>query len=71
MTDSLRIQTDSWKIGLLAIENTTSINTSRINWDIDSIGQKGFPDNTDDLRNAIGPCSQILQLEKRCENILK
>ena len=31
------------------------------------MGQKGFPDNSKDLRNAIGPYSQILQME----NILK
>ena len=26
-----------------------------INWDKGSIDQKGFPDNNEDLRNAIGP----------------
>ena len=29
------------------------------NWDKDGIAQKGFPDNSEDLRNAIGYYSQI------------
>ena len=37
----------------------------------DSIGQKGFLDNIEDLRNAIVPYFQILKMEKNCENILK
>ena len=38
--------------------------TTEINLDIDGTGQKGFPDNIEDLRNAIGPYSQILQISK-------
>ena len=66
ITDTLRIERDSKKIGQLAIENT-----SKRYWVKDGIGQKGFPDNAEDLRNAIDPYSQILQIEKNRENILK
>ena len=37
--------------------------------DQDGIGQKGFPDNSEDLRNAIGPYSQILQMEKTVKTL--
>ena len=63
-TDSLRIQKDSREVGLLAIENTSK-NSTGINWDKDGIGQKGFPDNNEGLRNAIGPYFQILYIEKK------
>ena len=46
-------------------------NTSKRYWVKDGIGQKGFPDNAEDLRNVIDPYSQILQMEKNRENILK
>ena len=68
-TDSLRIQRNSRKIGLLAIESWQK--TTGINRDKDSIGEKDFPDNSEDLRNAIVPYSQMLQMEKNSENILK
>ena len=66
ITDTLRIERDSRKIGRLAI-----VNTSKRYWVKDGIGQKGFPDNAEDLRNAIDTYSQILQMEKNRENILK
>ena len=47
------------------------LQTARINWDKGGIGQKGFPDNNEELRNAIGPYSQILQMGKNSENVLK
>ena len=43
--------------------------TTGINMDQDGIGQKGFPDNSEDLRNAIGPYSQILQMEKTVKTL--
>ena len=66
ITDTLRIERDSRKIGRLAI-----VNTNKRYWVKDGIGQKGFPDNAEDLRNAIDTYSQILQMEKNRENILK
>ena len=35
------------------------------------IDQKGYSYNSGDQRNAIGPYSQILEIEKIRENILK
>ena len=45
--------------------------TTGINWDKDGIVQKGFLDNSENLRNATGTYSQILQMEKIWENIFK
>ena len=39
--------------------------------DKEGVCQKEFPDNSEDLRNAIGPYAKILQLEKNDEKILK
>ena len=33
------------------------LQTTEINWDKGGIGQKWFPENSDDLRNAIDPYS--------------
>ena len=44
------------------------LKTTRINWDNGGIDQKGSPDNSEDLQNAFGPNSQILQMEKNREN---
>ena len=41
-----------------------------INWDIDGIGQKGFLDNSEGLRNIIGPYLQILQWKKNVKTFL-
>ena len=44
---------------------------SGINWDKGGIGKKVCPHNSEDLRNATGSYSQILQMEKEPENTLK
>ena len=46
-------------------------NKTVINWNKDDIDQKGFPDNNEDLRNVTSPYSQILEMEKNRENIIK
>ena len=43
--------------------------TTGINIDQDGIDQKGFPDNSEDLRNAIGSSYQILQMEKTVKTL--
>ena len=47
------------------------LTTTGINWGKDSIDQKGFPDNGEDLQNAISPYAQILQMEGNREKILE
>ena len=47
------------------------LKTTVINMDKGGIDQKGYSYNSGDLRNAIGPYSQILEIEKIRENILK
>ena len=42
-----------------------------MNWGKDGIDQKGFPDNGEDLQNAISPNAQIFQLEGNREKVLE
>ena len=42
-----------------------------INWKKGGIGEKGFPDNNEDMWNAIGPYSQILQMKKYVKTFKK
>ena len=41
------------------------LKTVGVNCDKSGIGQKGFRNNSKDLRNATGPYSEILQIKKK------
>ena len=47
------------------------LTTTGMNWGKDGIDQKGFPDNGEDLQNAISPNAQIFQLEGNREKVLE
>ena len=46
------------------------LKTTGINMDKGGISRKRFPDNSEDLRNATGPYSQILRMDKSAKTFL-
>ena len=56
-TDSLRTQREIEQENKPTRYRKYLLKTIRINWEKDDIDQKGLPDNSENLRNTIGPYS--------------